>query len=394
LVSKYSRDELRLRCHGVSAPALTTAATAATAPPAPSLPRSYSFSIVRGALTIIIANMADFAALGAYATRVAELDAAIADVERAHRAERGGGSERIVRVEAGRGGAAALPAGVVLLVSNLELRTPNGRVVLCGGVTFDVAPGQSVLIRGRSGCGKTSLLRAIAGLWRRGAGTIAMPGPQRVAFLPQQPYMALGGSLREQVTQSCSFLLFVLFFCLLIYSFVCLREQLRFPRVVGVVGGGAELLTDEAMWTALRETDLERTALRLGGARGDASPPALHTRCLDVVTRWSDVLSHGEQQRLAVARLVVGAIARAGTDAATARRGADLALVLLDEATAACDLATQARLYRAMRKWLPLAALISVGHNESLVAFHTHHLHFVDRAGGAAPTWRLAEAHA
>ena len=131
--------------------------------------------------------MADFAALGAYATRVAELDSAIAEVERAHRTERGEASERIVRVMEGRGGAAALPVGVALLVSDLELRTPCGRVVLCSGVTFDVALGQSILIRGRSGCGKTSLLRAIGGLWRRGAGTIAMPPPERVAFLPQQP---------------------------------------------------------------------------------------------------------------------------------------------------------------------------------------------------------------
>ena len=168
-----------------------------------------------------------------------------------------------------------------------------------------------------------------------------------------------------------------------------LREQLRFPRIVG---GGAELLTDEAMWAALCETDLERTALRLAAVRGGASSsPTLHTRCLDVVTRWTDVLSHGEQQRLAVARLIVGAIARAST--AAPRVGAGLALVLLDEATAACDLATEALLYRAMRKWLPLAALMSVGHNASLVTFHTHHLHYVERrVGDAAPTWRLAEA--
>ncbi len=57
--------------------------------------------------------------------------------------------------------------------------------------------GQSLLIVGPSGCGKSSLLRAFAGLWKRGRGSIAMPSS--VFFLPQKPFMPMG-TLKHQLT--------------------------------------------------------------------------------------------------------------------------------------------------------------------------------------------------
>jgi ABC-type multidrug transport system fused ATPase/permease subunit len=294
------------------------------------------------------------------------------------------GGARIARSSGNGGGAAAAAVvvsggsdGAVLRVEALSLWTPGGEVQLCNNASLVVAAGQSVLIRGRSGCGKTSLLRAIGGLWRRGTGSIVLPATERVAFLPQQPYMALGGSL---------------------------REQLIFPRHDGgedAEGRTVGALTSSAMWRALQEVGLAQVATRLLGGNSDRGvtedPALLQARCLDVVTRWSDTLSRGEQQRLAVARLIVGAISKSEVADGRAAGGsgnasdAGLALVLLDEATAACDAETERALSLAMRRWLPRVAIVSIGHNETLVAFHSHHLVF-EEGKDKVPTWSLIEA--
>ena len=51
---------------------------------------------------------------------------------------------------------------------------------------------------GASGSGKSSILRAIAGLWNSGKGVIYRPRLNEILFLPQKPYMVLG-SLRQQL---------------------------------------------------------------------------------------------------------------------------------------------------------------------------------------------------
>lgn len=49
-----------------------------------------------------------------------------------------------------------------------------------------------------SGIGKSSLMRAVAGLWADGAGQITRPPPDKTLFLSQKPYLTLG-SLRDNV---------------------------------------------------------------------------------------------------------------------------------------------------------------------------------------------------
>ena len=95
----------------------------------------------------------------------------------------------------------ASPDGVVppIVINKLTLQTPdaNGRV-LFSDLSLRLDRGQRMLIIGPSGTGKSSFLRALAGLWTCGRGEITRPCFKDLFFLPQRPYFTLG-SLREQL---------------------------------------------------------------------------------------------------------------------------------------------------------------------------------------------------
>jgi putative ATP-binding cassette transporter len=190
-----------------------------------------------------------------------------------------------------------------LEIDDLTLMTPDAERVLIQNLSLTVKPGENLLIVGESGSGKSSLLRAVAGLWYAGSGIIRRPAPQDMLFLPQQPYMVLGS----------------------------LRSQLLYPNM--------DLpASDNELLHALEKVNLPNLAHRVGG--------------LDAELDWPKLLSVGEQQRLAFARLLL-----------TKPRFA-----ILDEATSALDIANETSLYKQLLD--TQTTVISVGHRTTILKFH------------------------
>ncbi len=190
--------------------------------------------------------------------------------------------------------------GQGLAVAGLELDLPDGRL-LQHDINFDVAPGEAILVTGPTGAGKSTLLRAVAGIWPFGRGSVRLD-QRRAFFLPQKPYTPLGN----------------------------LRHALLYPDE------GADVPRDKLVGV------LDMIGL------GHLAPD------LEKVDLWSQRLSGGEQQRLAIARVLL----------------ADPATILLDEATASLDEPGQAMLYHLLRNLPSHPTIISVGHRETLREFH------------------------
>jgi putative ATP-binding cassette transporter len=201
-----------------------------------------------------------------------------------------------------------------LVFRNLEVAFANGTTVITDA-SAEIRQGERVLIQGESGTGKSTLFRAVAGLWPWGVGEIETPPRAEMMFMPQRPYLPLG----------------------------TLRTAVSYPL-------GAESFDD----ALLREV-LEAVGL---GQLGDG---------LDREERWDRILSLGEQQRLAFARLLLH---RPGW-------------IFMDEATAALDEANQDAMMQLAIDRVPGASLISIGHRPGLEAFHTRTLQLLRAEGGA-----------
>lgn len=202
--------------------------------------------------------------------------------------------------------------GDTVSIAHLNLYLPQDQGVLLNDFSGDIKPGERILITGRSGIGKSTLLRAVAGLWPFGDGTVTLPSSRQVMFLPQRPYLPLGS----------------------------LRDAMLYPS-------GSPATSDGRLQSVLESVGLEGLFERIG-----------------IVEPWSQVLSLGEQQRLAIARVLLQ----------------QPTYVFLDEATSALDEALETRLYQLLDTELPESALISIGHRSTLRAFHERNIHL--RGGG------------
>ncbi len=141
-----------------------------------------------------------------------------------------------------------------LVLEDLTIALADGRAALDRPLV-EVKPGERVLIVGAPGAGKSALFRALAGLWPCGTGTVRLPPPGEVMFMPDRPYLPLG----------------------------TLGAAVCYPSAPGC-------LDEAAVRAALERVELGRLLPSLG--RED---------------RWDKVLSLDEQQRLAFARLLLQA---------------------------------------------------------------------------------------
>ncbi|MBO6258693.1 MAG: ABC transporter ATP-binding protein/permease [Succinivibrio sp.] len=85
--------------------------------------------------------------------------------------------------------------GQNFVAEHVEVRLPQGGV-LCKDASFTLSAGDRLLIRGHSGCGKSSLIKTIAGIWPYSSGQVTFPEHAYELFLSQKPYLPQG-SLRN-----------------------------------------------------------------------------------------------------------------------------------------------------------------------------------------------------
>lgn len=146
-----------------------------------------AFTIVQGAFNWLVDNYPRLADWTASARRAASLMVSLDALERA---ESGDGIERITITHDGKGAA--------LRLRDLSVTLDDGTAVV-DDTDVAIKPGERVLIAGESGTGKSTLVRAIAGLWPWGEGRIEVQKGAKMMLLPQRPYIPIG-TLRRAAT--------------------------------------------------------------------------------------------------------------------------------------------------------------------------------------------------
>ena len=244
---------------------------------------------------------------------------------------------------------------MALDIQSLTLMTPDRGRTLIRNLNMKLSWGQRLLIVGPSGVGKSSLMRAIAGLWTAGSGSIIRPHKEDVYFLPQKPYCPLG-NLRDQ----------------LLYPHTSVKDEEQIQKdTSGCITCDASLsnvdstnedaalslartIDDARLLQILNDIELKDLASRAGN--GDP------IRGLDAVLDWSNTLSLGEQQRLAFGRVLLH----------------QPRLVILDESTSAMDVNCETKMYSLLSQLgrsegggqQGSTTYISVGHRPTLLSHH------------------------
>jgi putative ATP-binding cassette transporter len=260
-----------------------------------------AFVIVQQAFSWLVDNYPRFADWTASARRVASLMVSLDTLDRAEEAGVGHIAVGETKEDA-------------LHLSDLSVALDDGTVVV-HDADVAIKPGEKVLVVGESGTGKSSLVRAIAGLWPWGGGTLDIQAGARLFMLPQRPYIPIG----------------------------TLRRAVTYPS-------GVDDVPHEEVADAMEQVGLGQFVERL-----------------DEDENWDQVLSGGEKQRVAFARLIV--------------HKPDI--IVMDEATSALDPGSQEHLMNLVHERLPKTTVISVGHRPELEKFHERKLVLEARAEGA-----------
>jgi putative ATP-binding cassette transporter len=205
-------------------------------------------------------------------------------------------------------GPTATATGTGLDFEHLTLTLPDGRVLL-NDASLSLPAGEPVILTGASGTGKSTLFRAIAGIWPFGSGNVSRPEGSAM-FLPQRPYFPLG----------------------------TLKRTIAYPAL-------EDAFPDADFAEALKSVDLEILIPRLNDTEN-----------------WGQMLSGGEQQRLAISRALL----------------AKPDWLFLDEATSALDAPLANQINATLREKLPNTTIVSITHRDPVMPPQRH----VALAGG------------
>ena len=197
-----------------------------------------------------------------------------------------------------------------IALEDVKIQLPQGKPLLTD-TSIELKPHEDVLVTGPSGAGKSTFFRALAGIWPYWKGRIKLPQGARLLFLPQKPYLPLGS----------------------------LKHAVSYPDE-------AAKHSDDEVRNALKAVGLEHLAADL--ERNES---------------WAQVLSGGEQQRVAFARALLN----------------QPDWLFLDEATASLPEEAQDVLYKLLKERLPNTTLVSIGHRASLAAHHERRLDWRDK---------------
>jgi ATP-binding cassette subfamily D (ALD) protein 3 len=196
-----------------------------------------------------------------------------------------------------------------IVFKDVPIVSPNGDILI-KAINFRVTKGMNLFITGPNGCGKSSLFRIMGALWPLFGGKVERPHGESIFYIPQRPYVPVG-TLRDQIIYPHN------------------KLQMRKKRY-----------TDKKLKELLKTVKLEAYCTKGKG--------------LDEIANWNDVLSGGEKQRIAMARLFYH----------------KPRFAILDECTSAVSLDIEAIMYNHSKE-LDIS-LITVSHRPTLWKYHDY----------------------